>query len=121
MGANSVQAKRSSAIKTGDLERLFSEKRFSDNIDTLNTGLANITFADNVGGQIKDITRPIPAGEEINIPHNLKTTPLGVIIMRMQGNGIIRDGEVPWDSTKITARNHGPDPITFLRIFIVRN
>lgn len=108
-------------MKAGDLERNFTEARFSDNMDLLNTGLATLSFADNINGQIKDITREIPAGEEINIPHNLKATPLGVIIMRMQGNGVIRDGELPWNDRKITLRNHGPDSITFLRFFIVRN
>ncbi len=108
-------------MKTGDLERTFSEERFSDNMDILNTGLAKLTFRDNINGQIKDITQEIPVDGEITIPHNLKATPLGVIIMRMQGNGIIRDGTLPWNDTRITAKNHGPDPITFLRIFIVRS
>ena len=108
-------------MKVGDLERTFNENRYSDNIDKLNTGLATLSFFDNMNGQIKDITQEIPSGDEINVPHNLRGTPIGAIILRQQGNGSITDGSLQWTPEKITIKNNGPDTVTFLRLFIARN
>lgn len=108
-------------MKTGDLERIFVENRYSDNIDKLNTGLAKLSFIDNMNGQIQDIERPIASGEEINVSHNLRGTPIGVIMLRQQGNGSMTDGSLQWTPERITLKNNGPDTVTFLRIFIARN
>ena len=108
-------------VKVGDLERNFIEKRYSDNIDKLNIGLAKLSFTDNMNGQITDVEREILSGEEANIPHNLNGVPIGMLVLRQRGNGTITDGDFEWTPQKITIKNNGPDTVTFLRLFIARN
>jgi len=107
-------------MRTGDLERAFKEATYSDNMDRLNTGLSNITFTDNIKGEVVTIDNiSISSGSEIIISHRLKGVPIGKIILRQVGNGFITDGPV-WDEKKISIINNGPADITYLRMFIVR-
>jgi len=107
-------------MRTGDLERAFKETTYSDNMDRLNTGLSNLTFTDNIKGEIitiSDLT--ITAGSEIIVSHRLKGVPIGKLVLKQQGNGFITDGTI-WDDRKISIINNGPADITFLRLFIIR-
>lgn len=68
--------------------------------DELNNAIRNVSLSNNFSGTvIENITLPI--GEEVEIPHNLKSVPKFRIILRQRGELTIIDGDTPWTDTAI--------------------
>ena len=91
---------------------------FNDMVNQLNVVLVKMTFDDNFSKATREVT--IPAGVELEIPHNLKVTPKYRIIARQRGDGLITDGEAAWTDTVIYLKNNGAVEVT-LTVIILRS
>lgn len=90
----------------------FVADSFSKNMVELNTILRNLSLGDNFGAQILE-EQTLTNGQEVSLPHSLKSTPKYRIIVRQRGNGLITDGSQLWTDTQIFLKNNGPDTVTF--------
>jgi hypothetical protein len=85
---------------------------YARNMINIDAVLKNLTLRDNFGAQFfEELT--LTSGQEISLPHSLKSTPKYRIIVRQRGNGLITDGSQLWTDTQIFFKNHGPDTVTF--------
>ena len=83
-----------------EFAREFSEKKYSEMVDYLNSVLQNgITLIDNMSGQIIDFS--ITGGTELRLNHRLKSVPKYRIILRQDANVVIYDGN-DWNDKYIT-------------------
>jgi len=88
-------------MRLPEFRRVFEDKSFGDMVDKLNS-LFNrgVTLLNNMNGQIIEVTLPA-AGTEVDVRHNLNVTPKYRIILKQRGDGIILDGDTPWDGTTV--------------------
>lgn len=85
------------------------------------TGLNKLNFTENFESfRVDDLE--IKNGEEVFIPNGLQikgnnTVPSSRIIVRQLGNGLVTDGDTPWDAKLVYLKNQGPDDVTISVIF----
>lgn len=68
----------------------------------IQTAFENLSTS-NFKGRV--IAVEIPSGEEVKVPHNLKKVPLGYLVLRHRGLGLITDGDAAWTDKFITLKN----------------
>lgn len=82
----------------------------------LDAGLQRLKLDENF--QNFQVTVTIPNGSEAKIANQLKSLPKKRIIIRQSGNGLVTDGDTPWDLDNVYLKNHGPADTTITVLFL---
>jgi len=76
----------------------------------LDQGLRKLTFEDNFFSTVREIT--VPAGQEIQVPHDLNVVPKYYILGTQDAEGTLLKGDLDWTTSFITIKNNGSNTIT---------
>lgn len=83
----------------------------------LQTGLANLSFADNFASQILEVT--VPANSTVGFSHNLGVIPSQRVILKSTGY-MIDDSDTPWTAKAFYLRNSHPTNSATVKILLLR-
>lgn len=85
------------------------------------TGLTKLTFSENMETfEVVDVD--IPAASEVSIPNGFRgrfqaAVPTKMMIVRQRGNGLVTDGQTPWNENFVYLYNNGAVPVTVSVVF----
>lgn len=89
----------------------------SISLKELQTGLSNLSFADNFSGQILEIT--VPPNTTTGFSHNLGVIPSQRVILKTT-NYRIDDSDTPWTDKAFYLRNGDPANAARVKILLLR-